>query len=40
MQRMEFIVRYVGDEDQVLLENNLSFGMLDVDSIPREEGLD
>ena len=40
MQHMEVIVRYVGDEDQVLFENNLSFGMLDVDSIPREERLD
>jgi hypothetical protein len=40
MQRMEVIIRYVDDEDQVLSESNMSFQMLDVDSIPREERLD
>ena len=40
MQRMEVIVRYVDDEDQVLPESNMSFQTLDVDSIPREERLD
>ncbi|MFC1717173.1 hypothetical protein ACFL6S_26165 [Candidatus Poribacteria bacterium] len=40
MQHMEVIVRYVGDEDQVLSESNMSFQTLDVDSILREERLD
>jgi hypothetical protein len=40
MQRMEVIIRYVDDEDQVLSESNMSFETLDVDSIPREERLD
>jgi hypothetical protein len=40
MQRMEVIIRYVDEEDQVLSESNVSFQMLDVDSIPREERLD
>jgi hypothetical protein len=40
MQRMEVIIRYVDDEDQVLSENNMSFQKLDTDSIPREERLD
>ena len=39
MQRMEVIIRYVDDEDQVLSESNMSFQTLDVDSIPREERL-
>jgi hypothetical protein len=34
------VIRYVDDEDQVLSESNMSFQMLDVDSIPREERLD
>jgi len=40
MQRMEVIIRHMDDEDQVLSESNMSFGMLDVDSIPRTERLD
>jgi len=40
MQRMEVIIRYVDDGDQVLSESDMSFQMLDVDSIPREERLD
>ena len=40
MQRMEVIIRYVDDEHQVLSESNMSFEVLDVDSIPREERLD
>jgi hypothetical protein len=40
MQRVEVIIRYVDDEDQVLSENNLEFQMLDVDSVPRDEHLD
>jgi hypothetical protein len=40
MQRMEVIIRYIDDGDQVLSESNMSFQMLDVDSIPREERLD
>ena len=40
MQRMEVIIRHMDDEDQVLSESNMSFGTLDVDSIPREERLD
>ena len=40
MQRMEIIIRYVDEEDQVLSESNMSFQTLDVDSIPREERLD
>ncbi len=40
MQRMEVIIRYTDDEGQVLSESNMSFGVLDVDSIPREKRLD
>ena len=40
MQRMEVIIRYVDDGDQVLSESNMSFQTLDADSIPREERLD
>ena len=40
MQRMEIIIRYLDDEDQVLSENNMGFQTLDVDSIPRGERLD
>ena len=40
MQRMEFIIRYVDDEDQVLSGSDMSFQRLDVDSIAREERLD
>ncbi len=40
MQRMEVIIRYVGDEDQVLSESNMSSETLDIDSIPRGERLD
>jgi len=40
MQRMEVMIRYVDDEDQVLSESNMSFQTLDVDSISREERLD
>ena len=40
MQRMEVIIRYVDDEDQVLSESNMGFQTLDVDSIPRAERLD
>lgn len=40
MQRIEVMIRYVDDEDQVLSESNMSFQMLDVDSIPQEECLD
>ena len=37
MQRMEVIIRYVDDEDQVLSESNMSFQMLDVNSIPQRK---
>jgi hypothetical protein len=37
MQRMEVMIRYTDDEGQVLSESNMSFGMLDIDFIPREE---
>ena len=40
MQRVEVIIRYIDDEDQVLSESSLGFEMLDIDSIPREERLD
>ena len=40
MQRMEVMIRYTDDEGQVLFESDMSFGMLDVDSIPRSERLD
>jgi hypothetical protein len=40
MQRMEVMIRYIDDEDQVLSESDMSFETLDVDSIPREERLD
>ena len=40
MQRIEVIIQYVDDEDQVLSESNMSFQTLDVDSIPRDERLD
>ena len=40
MQRMEVMIRYTDDEGQVLFERDMSFGMLDVDSIARSERLD
>ena len=40
MQRVEVIIRYIDDEDQVLSESNLGFQMLDVNSVPRNERLD
>ena len=40
MQRMEVMIRYTDDEGQVLSESNMSFGVLDVDSIARSERLD
>ena len=40
MQRIEVIIRYIDDEDQVLSESNMSFQMLDVNCIPQEERLD
>jgi hypothetical protein len=40
MQRMEVMIRYTDDEGQVLSESNMSFGVLDVDSIPRSQRLD
>jgi hypothetical protein len=40
MQRMEVIIQYIDDEDQVLSESNMSFQMLDVNCITREDRLD
>ncbi len=40
MQRMEVMIRYTDDEGQALFESNMSFGILDVASIPRSERLD
>lgn len=40
MQRMEVMIRYTNDEGQVLFESDMSFGMLDVNSIPKRERLD
>jgi hypothetical protein len=40
MQRMEVMIRYTDDEGQVLFESDMSFGMLDVNSIPKRERLD
>jgi len=40
MQHMEAMIRYTDDDGQVLSESNMSFGVLDVDSIARSERLD
>jgi hypothetical protein len=40
MQRMEIIIRYIDDKDQVLSERDMRFQMLDVSCIPQAERLD
>ncbi len=40
MQHMEVMIRYTDDEGQALFESNMSFGILNVASIPRSERLD